>query len=312
MLQLLLLSWPLGMGCRAIEDAKLAGRPLSDVDIVAVFPPDGSAHLWGDVPVQVILGAAGVDKPVEIEVSRGGSDPVTTGCVLDHHGVVMACDPILGIEPGEDVSFEVRVGDTVHQVDASGQIPAPGLGWSLLDGVNATALGKGDAAVGLLEDAIRQGGAFATLSDPVDASGLRTFTFAPSGLDPYGAIGIAPWGFTFVLDVTVEDGRLAGQADSAWLAGAFGPHEIQLLLLDVELQGRLQGEELSELVLVAAVPALALVELSDALGSLGLEVLEVVALDLDLDGDGHPDAAQLRLEGSPAPAALAAWSLPSP
>jgi hypothetical protein len=81
-----------------------------------------------------------------------------------------------------------------------------------------------------------------------------------------------------------------------------------LLLLDVTLEGRLEGTALVDVVITADVPAFTLEQLSGPLGLFGGVLLDSVNLDVDRDGDGTFDAAGVRLEGTPAPAMLARWA----
>lgn len=297
------------LGCRAAEDAKLAKEPINDEVVVATFPPDGALHLWGDVPVQAILGSEGVGAAVEVRLVRNEAPPVNLSCAPQLDGVLVRCDPIVGLQPGDVVSLDVQIGETPRHAESEGRLPEPGLGWSFLDGVAFTAVGGSAHAVEVFNAELGSAELFAALDGFDGGPGPWTFTISPSGTDPAGGqLGIAPWGFTFLIDVTLSGDRLEGQADTAWLAADLGQSVVLLLLLDVILEARLDGERLEDLSLSASLPAVALEELREGLGVLGFEVLQLIDLDLDLDGDGKPDSASLRLEGTPEPAALAAWA----
>jgi hypothetical protein len=115
-------------------------------------------------------------------------------------------------------------------------------------------------------------------------------------------------GFTLLVPSSIDaDGRVSGAADSAWLTTGVRGQLVNVLMLDVRLTGRVDGETLVGLRLEAVLPMLSIAELADAAGNLGSVFLDAVDLDVDRDGDGEPDAASFVLSGTPEPAVLRAW-----
>ncbi|MEZ4238672.1 MAG: hypothetical protein R3F59_21470 [Myxococcota bacterium] len=120
-------------------------------------------------------------------------------------------------------------------------------------------------------------------------------------------MAIAPWGFGFLLPVTVaSDGRLWGRADTAWLTTQVGANPVLMLLLDVRLDARMVDDQLVDLSLEAVIPTMSIEALASALGGLS-GLVDLVKLDVDRNSDGVADAASIRLEGAPLPASLRAW-----
>lgn len=275
---------------------------------MAVFPPDGTMRMLGDVPIQVVLGSEADGALPVVSLARAGTSFDLPCVMMDEGGVLAQCGLVGEVEPGEEISLSVTAGNDRAHVRSIGSLPEPGLGWSLLDGVQFTALGGGSAAVSLANDYLVGGNAFAAIDGYDGAPGVWTMVGGPSGFDTTDGIGLVSPGLTFQVIVDVgEDGTLYGTADTAWLPTYVGTEMVQLLLLDVSVSGRLEGERLVDLVLEANAPALALEALSDTLGPIGSQLLGMVTLNVDRDGDGTADAATLRLAGEPAPAALAAW-----
>ena len=73
------------------------------------------------------------------------------------------------------------------------------------------------------------------------------------------------------------------------------------------LDARLDNDALVDVSLAGRLPAVALEELAAPLGILGTELLDVVKLDIDANGDGALDAATVQLAGAPAPAVFTGW-----
>jgi hypothetical protein len=292
------------VACRGDPDIDLA--LLGDEEVAAVFPPDGSLRVWGDVPVQVVFGAAADPASVEVTLRR---DEVVSQlpCSLLSGGAVAACGVVPGVAAGEEITIDVRVSGTRQRSQTEARLPDPGLGWSLLDGVEITALGSGSAAADLASDQLTRGEMFAALDGYDGTPGTWTFMISPSGAAEDGNAAISPWGFGFLLPVTVaSDGRMWGRADNAWLSTQVGSNAVAMLLLDVRLDAQLVGADLVDLTLEAAAPTLTLEALSSALGGLSA-FLDLVKLDVDRNSDGVYDAASIRLEGAPASAELRAW-----
>ncbi|MEZ4238673.1 MAG: CBS domain-containing protein [Myxococcota bacterium] len=63
-----LMVWAL-LGCGG--GAVLDQAPVEAGEIVAVFPPDGALRVWGDVPVQVVLGEAADPEHAEGDAASG-------------------------------------------------------------------------------------------------------------------------------------------------------------------------------------------------------------------------------------------------
>lgn len=296
-------------GCRAAKDAKLAEVPLEHGDLVAVFPPDGALQLIGDVPVEVVLGSAAEGTVPTVTLTRG-TETTELPCVLGTGGNVVDCGAVAGMTAGEAVALSVTAGATTASASSAGRTPAPGIGWDLLDGVTFTALGGGGEAVNLANGELDSGHAFVALDGYDGTPGAWTLVGGESALTTDGTtFGIAAPGFAFVLPAEVDsDGQLTGSAPTAWLPSEVASGQVHLLLLDVSITGQLDGDVLTDLVLEAHLPALALEELAAPLGALGPELLDVVSLDVDRDGDGTNDAATVRLEGAPAPATLSTWA----
>jgi hypothetical protein len=295
------------VGCRAHQDAKLAELPLERGDLVAVFPPDGAEHLSGDVPVEVVLGSKAEGTLPEVTLTRGG---VTTAlsCELSYGGNVADCGSVDGVQ-GESLALSVTAGADALDVVTVARLPKPGLGWSLLDGPKFTQFGGGSEAVTLVNSYLAQGSAFLALDHYAGDPGPYVMVGGPSGDLPDGGLAIADPGLGFVLPVQVgADGSVHGAADTAWLPIPVSGQVVHLLLLDVTLDGTLDGDRLTKMTLGAELPAISLEDLVTPLGSLGSDVLDLIQLDVDRDGDGTNDAATIRVEGEPAPASLAAWS----
>ncbi|MEZ4236339.1 MAG: hypothetical protein R3F59_09290 [Myxococcota bacterium] len=292
--------------CRSAHDDKLAEQPLEEAPFVAAFPPDGALHLWGDVPVEIILGAAADPSTLQVSQLIDGAK-VPLPCGLQFDGTVATCGVIPGVEPGDALGFSVTLDGHSGRMLSDGRLPQPGIGWDLLQGVSLAALGGGETAVNTVGPYLDKAQAFAALDGYDGTDGDWTFVASPSGRRDDGTIGIAPWGFGFLLPVTVAAGTVHGEADTAWLPTQVGEDPVLLLLLDGTLDAGLSGEALTDLVLEATLPAVSLEALSDAVGLLGPQLLDLIDLDVDLDGDGTPEGATIRLAGTPAPAVLGAW-----
>lgn len=297
------------LACNPEKIAAAAAIPLEPDPIVAVFPPDGSRHLLGDVPVAIALGEAGAGVLPSVTASLDGDAPVDLACTLTDDGLWASCDALPDLAGSLDaVDLTVTVGGTTATAHASSSPPEPGLGWDLLDGTSITTFGGSEEAAKLADDELVKGDLLVALDGWDGTPGSWDLVGGP--VDAEGEVWVprAP-GFTFVTAATVgADGGLVATADAAWLALQVDGVDVPLLLLDVRLSGTLAGETLPDLVLTAHVPAVALQSLASPLGKLGPELLDLVSLDVDRDGDGTPDAASLRLEGSPTPAVLKSWT----
>jgi hypothetical protein len=300
--------WWLWFGCRAARDEKLAEEPLASADVVAVFPPDGARTVFGDVPVEIVLGARDTGRIPELTLSRGGEDSTLT-CALVDGGTVADCGVVPGVAIDEQLTFTLDAGDTTETVATLGRKPSAGIGWSLFDGMSFTTLGGGGLAVTVANDQIANGDCFVAL-DGYDGmpgawmmvGGPVTFEGPPD--DPT-RVYLGHPGFAFLMPTTVgADGTVTGSADTAWLPLELDGQVVHVLLLDVRLTATLDSARLTRTRVEAAIPALGLEELVQPLGGLGAEVLDAVDLDLDRDGDGTPDAATVAFEGEPAPAVI--------
>ncbi|MEQ1507323.1 MAG: hypothetical protein ABMB14_34155, partial [Myxococcota bacterium] len=227
------------LACRSAEDAKLAEQPIEQGELVAVFPPDGAQRLVGDVPVEVVLGAAAEGSTPTVTLTRG-DEAIALPCSLGFGGNVADCGAIGGVTGGEALGLTVIAGGTTTEVHTSGALPAQGLGWDLLDGVSFTALGSGSEAVSLANGALGNGHAFAAIDGYDGAAGDWTLIGGESAVQDDGAFGVASPGLAFVLPVTVDaDGGLTGSAPTAWLPSQVAAGQVHLLLLDVGLTGTL-------------------------------------------------------------------------
>lgn len=298
--------WMALAGCGSGRTMALALEPVRPGDVVAVFPPDGAMHLYGDVPVDVVLGAASVGVEPNVSWVQGGVLQ-SLPCNLHWGGTVARCGVLPARISGEaGLVLTVASGAELVQVLPLARLPAPGLGWSLLEGTSVAAFGGGGAAAALVDSYLARGSAFVALDGYLDAPGDYTLVGGPS--EPRdGVVGLLPPGFAFVLPVTVgADGDVHGWAPSAWLPVSLDGRVVRILLLDVSLSAHLSGTELVAMSM-RAVPAVSLGELSDAIGFEGPALLELVTLDRDRDGDGEGDSATLELVGSPRPMRLASW-----
>jgi hypothetical protein len=298
----------LQVACRSHLVAALSSLPIESGDLAAVFPPDGSMRLRGDVPVEVVMGVASQNHLPKVTLTRNDETSSLT-CVLGNGGNTADCGFIPAVEPDSDrLSLTVEAGADTLAVDPLNRYPEPGLGWSLLAGTQFTRLGSGTDAVTLVNGALVSDSAFVALDGYQGSEGSYTMVGGPSAVLPNGQFGIGNPGLGFVLPVDVSaDGAISGTADTAWLPLPINNVVVHLLLLNLKVTAQLDGELLEDVSLTAELPALALEDLAASLGALGPNVLNVVVLDIDRNGDGTPDAASLELSGSPAPAWLSAW-----
>jgi hypothetical protein len=292
-------------GCRSARDQKLADVPIEARPLVAAFPPDGALHLFGDVPIQVVLGGGADATTLDVTYT---TDTGTTAapCELTYDDVLATCGEIGGMKAGDAVQLDIALDGNAFVHATDGRLPAPGLGWDLFTDVELTALGGGSEAVSAAKSQL-QPSAVAVLDGYDGTDGSWMFTVSPGGPFGDGTFGESHWGFGFLLPVEVAGGVVTGDADTAWLAAVVEGDNILLLLLDVHLDAQLVGDQLQGMTLSATLPALSLVEVSDAVGDLGPLLLDLIKLDVDYDGDGAPDSATIRFEGSPPPAVLSGW-----
>lgn len=296
------------VGCRAAKDAKLAEQPLEVRDVVAVFPPDGAPSVFGDVPVEVVLGSADAGRLPAVTLTRGGEDTALS-CALAEGGTVADCGVVKDVAVDEILALAVEAPDATVDVATLGRRPEAGLGWSLFDGMTFTTLGGGGLAAGLANDELGKSDSFAALDGydgtPGDwtlVAGPVTFEGPPADPDQ---VYLGYPGFAFVLPVTVGgDGAVSGSADTAWLPLELDGDVVHVLMLDVSFRATLDGDRLRGARVEGQIPALGLEELVQPLGGLGAEVLDEIELDVDRDGDGEGDAATVVFAGEPAPATI--------
>lgn len=291
------------MSCRAAHDAELAREPIEAGELVAVFPPDGAPTVFGDVPVEVVLGARAQGEVPTVTLTRG--DEVTDlRCHLAEGGTVADCGPVPDVGVDEVLVFDVTAGSAAARSTTLGRKPQAGVGWNLFDGVEFAALGGGATAVTLANDELGKSDCFGALDGYDGTPGDWTFVAGPVAFDPDG-IWLEYPGFAFVLPVTLDDGgALRGSAPTAWLPFELQGKVVHVLLLDVTLRGHLDGEHLRDVVVRGVVPALGLEELVAPLGGLSGTVLQSIVLDVDRDGDGEPESASVVLRGTPRPATI--------
>ncbi|MEQ1565272.1 MAG: hypothetical protein ABMA64_06510 [Myxococcota bacterium] len=296
--------------CHVLQVEELARLPLGDGDLVALFPPDGALRLFGQVPVQVVLGGGAAGEVPSVALSRDGdTDPLS--CTLIENGNVADCGVIPDVPTDHDgIALSVSAGDETMSAVALGRLPTPGLGWSLLEGTTFRRLGGNTDVLPVVNAQLAtSSSAFLALDGYNGAPGDYTMVAGPSGLQPDGGLAIAAPGLTFVVPVEVDDeGSVRGSTRAAWLPLPVNGERAYLLLLDVEVTGKLYTDVLDDLVVNADLPAIAVQALASSLGSGGNQVLELVRFDVDRDGDGEGDAARVELAGSPAPATLEAWA----
>jgi hypothetical protein len=294
--------------CHSDRTFALAQLPLRPGEVVAVFPPDGAMHLSGDVPVEVVLGEASAgQRPTVTWMQDGVVRPLP--CTLAWSGTVAHCG-VLPAHASGDVGLVLSVtsGDRVMAVVPVARLPQAGLGWSLLEGTTVTALGGGFAASALVNSYLSEGSAFLALDQYDGEPGRYQLVAGPSGPLDAGGLGILAPGLGFVLPVEVgPEGGVSGSAPTAWLPLEVNGIVVRVLLLNVVVSARIEGDALADLALAAVLPALSLETLSGALGTAGPAMLSLVTLDVDRDGDGDDDAATVRIEGSQRPRALAGW-----
>lgn len=295
------------LACNGGEIRDVAEQPLAGEDLVAVFPPDGAMWLVGEVPVAVVLGAGAQGTSPTVVVTRTDGSTDAAPCVVDEAGNLADCG-IVAVTNGEVIALDVTVGSTSASVVTVGRQPSEGLAWSMLDGMAFTALGSGGSAVNLANGFLGLGNALLAI-DGYDGTPGSWTMYGGQSVIVDDVHRVATPGLVFRIEAEVDaDGLLTASAPTAWCPVYLQNGANHLLLLDVQVEGRIVGSALTDVVLTAAVPALTLEELSGPLGLFGGVLLDAVTLDVDRDGDGTMDAASVRLEGEPAPAVLAAWA----
>ncbi|MCA9488916.1 MAG: hypothetical protein KC621_03315 [Myxococcales bacterium] len=273
--------------------------------LVAVFPPDGSALLYGDVPIEVVLGANAVSQVPTITASVDGVAQ-DTPCDLTESGTIADCQTLHVTSVEQAVSVSVSVlGQSAISDNVPGWIP-DGPGWDLFQGVTVTAFGGTQEAASLADTYLIDGGAWATLVGYDGTPGDWQFQGGSAYVSDSGPMVVERPGMTFIVSTTVDaDGHVSGRADTAWLPARANGQVLHLLVLDVVLEADLQSDGVMVgLRLSGDLPAVTLEEASAPLGAMGPAMLDLVELDVDRDGDGQPDAAHILLEGDPASALL--------
>jgi hypothetical protein len=296
--------------CRPFLTDKLAIEPIAQGDVVAVFPPNGAMRLFGDVPIQIVLGAGAAGRVPVVSVTLDG-EPTPAGCALVQGGTVADCGVVPDVVPGGDLELTAQIGDQTVDAVAVGRLPEPGLGWSLLDGTAFVRLGGNTDVLAVVNGSLASASsAFLVLDGDQGEPGRYPLVGGPSGDQADGGLALATPGLTFVVTVDVDEaGNLRGEASTAWLALPVDGARVYLLLLGVSITGTVSGDALTNLDLTADLPAMSVQDLANALGPSGPQtLLPLVKYDVDRDGDGAGDAARIELTGDPEPAVLDAWT----
>jgi hypothetical protein len=294
-------------GCNR-DMLELASKPIDDAAVVAVFPQDGARDLVGAVPLAVVLGSEAKGEVPDVTVAIGDEPERRFPCTLDVGGTLARCGEVSGIPRGKSVSMHVDAAGQVTASTSVPDVPCSDAGWDLLRGLHVDEFGGGDVAAAQVDAQLADDHAFGVFDGWEGEPGKYTFMVAPADVAETGALRAMAPGFTLLVPSSIDaDGRVSGAADSAWLTTGVRGQLVNVLMLDVRLTGRVDGETLVGLRLEAVLPMLSIAELADAAGNLGSVFLDAVDLDVDRDGDGEPDAASFVLSGTPEPAVLRAW-----
>jgi hypothetical protein len=295
-------------GCDAKEVRDAAARPLSEAALAAVFPAEGARRLLGEVPVTVAIGEGGLGEVPEVVVRVDDGEEEELTCETADEGTWADCGLIPAtLDGSQRVSVSTRLAGEGAEVVAEADAPAAGVGWNLLDGTEVTRFGSGEQAVSMVNSVLDGAVLFLALDGYAGAAGAFIALGTPAHAASLGFRSDAP-GFTLALQADVSaEGALVATADTAWLPMAVNGEPVQLLLLDVELTGTIEEDALSGARLAATVPAVGLVVLADAAGTFGSGILNILELDVDLDGDDAFDAASFEMQGAPIRGSLSSW-----
>ena len=303
---LLLLS-PFSLGCSAALEAA-AHQPLGDEAVVAAFPPDGAAHLLGNIPVLVALGGAAVDETPTVRARVGDGDERTLPCNLGFDGTWADCGVLSDVEGDDAVDVEVSVAGIVHRSTSRAELPEADVGWDILARSRVDRFGGSAAAADQLDGALDASQLFLVLDGYRGQPGDYPAFIAPAH-DADDGIGLLEPGFSIALSGTVGDeGGLVARADTAWLPLSVEGEPFPFLMLDPTIRAEIDGDRLTSLTLSADIPAVAIATLADRLGPQGAAFEQLAVMDADHDGDGQAECLRLELHAEPEADVLDAWT----
>lgn len=283
----------------------------------AVYPPEGSMAVRGELHVAVDLGVhAGLSPEVTVlsEDRQSGAGQRWEGdCTVDDAQNLASCYVMPDPPNGQDFDIEVWLGERQFRQSISSRVPPVGSAFALHDEAVVEHLGRSELLANVVRELIEdtpmvaalggwQGGAF--------SGDLLGGLADEEGLDEQGRpeLSIDSPGLTLVMPVRVDDaGALAGTTAELWMPIHLDGEVYQLRIKDVSLSGQATPEALL-LDLEGALDAASLVRLIEGSGLDADSLLRLVKPDVDTDGDGQDDALSITLQLDSPAATLTSWT----
>lgn len=276
--------------------------------IAAVFPPEGTQHVNGEVPIVVLLGAVATNVLPTVTVAVDGNHTDVT-CTLVQAGAEATCGPLEGVtDKSEKMRMTVTVGDSTEEVTAYTAPPPKGVGWDLLANATIEEFGGNDNAINFMQTAIGNSHLFVTPMGYLGSEGDVTLAGGPAIPGEAPILAVLQPGLTLIMPGHIDaNGRFSGHAHSMWMSMPVNGVTVTFLVLDATLDGDIVNGTLQNFTFDSAVPALSLLEITAPLGDLQDDVLNIIGLNADTDGDLHPDSASFIATGNADAATLVTW-----
>ena len=278
-------------GC-AQQMYAVADVALEEAAVVAVSPPAG-AILSREATVEVVLGERGRGHIPQVLI-QGADRSWRPDCSLDESELWAVCETVT-LPGSQSFSLQVTVDGVTTRETTFQTLTAAEDAHQLNPGVEVVELCESSVLVENIQG-MMQGSDMIAVVAP-DADDAMFLSIGPADISAAGAAVATPGlVFTFPVELS-EDGTLQGSAEAAFLPVHVDTTTVNLLVQDLEVEGRMIEGALVDLSIDGHIPAASLVRMVEPLGALGAVVLSQITLDVDRDGDGEQDAARLLMEG---------------